>query len=433
MSFDSRLANRELTIAVIGLGYVGLPLLVAYGRAGFRCVGIDVDDRRLKALETGTSYIDDVDDASVLALVEAGRLEVTTPGAAIADADVVFVCVPTPFDRFRTPDLSFVRSATETVAQHLRHGQLVILQSTTYPGTTTEILLPALLRSGLQVGHDFFLAFSPERVDPGNVTWTVGNTPKVVGGVDPESTRRAVAVLEMVMSKEGLVHAVSSPAAAEMTKLLENTYRAVNIALVNELAELSHLMGIDVWEVIGAASTKPFGYETFWPGVGPGGHCIPVDPYYLAWKARELDFQTKFIELAADTNIQMAPYVVGRMQEFLNRSARPLRSARVLALGVAFKPRVSDVRNSRAVRVVELLLEAGAEVDYADPMVPELQVGERSLSARDIDTVDISRYDLTAILVGTDWPFQKVLDAGVPIFDAVNATHRLDHPLVERL
>jgi UDP-N-acetyl-D-glucosamine dehydrogenase len=421
-------------IAVVGLGYVGLPLAVGYAEAGYASIGFDVDDGRVAHLNLGRSHIEDIDDVRLGACIEAKRFRATTDAAELATADVVFVCVPTPFDRAKTPDLSFVRAATLTVANALREGMLVILQSTTYPGTTTEILLPALEASGLKAGVDFFLAFSPERVDPGNATWTVRNTPKVVGGVNPESTRRASAVLRAVMGGEGLVTEVSSPAAAEMTKLLENTYRAVNIALVNELTQLAHEMDLDMWEVIDAASTKPFGFQAFRPGVGPGGHCIPVDPYYLAWKAREFDFQTKFIELAADTNLGMASYVATRVQQFMNRLGRNLNGARVLGLGVSFKAGVSDTRNSRAVRVLELLEQAGAVVEYADPNVVVAEIGGHRRASLDLAGLDVTRFDLVAVLVAdAGWPIDHIVSADVPLFDTVNATHGRQGPNVERL
>ncbi len=280
----------------------------------------------------------------------------------------MFISVPTPFDGHKTPDLSYVTSAAESVATALHPGMLVVLQSTTYPGTTAEVVQPILERTGLTVGTDIFLAFSPERVDPGNTRWNVRNTPKVVGGTTATCSAMAAALLDAVLIEGGAVTVLSSPAAAEMTKLLENTYRAVNIALVNELALLSHEMGVDVWEVIGGASTKPFGFQSFQPGIGPGGHCIPVDPYYLSWRARAFDFQTKFIELAADTNLRMAHHVVERISSFLNARGRPLQGTDVLVLGVAFKPNVSDVRNSRALRVFELLEDAGADGALRRPL-----------------------------------------------------------------
>jgi len=311
---------------------------------------------------------------------------------------------------------------------------LVILQSTTSPGTTTQIMQPILEETGLRSGIDFMLAFSPERVDPGNVRFTVRNTPKVVGGVNEQSTQCARALLEAVMDEPGLVTCVSSPDAAEMTKLLENTYRAVNIALVNELAVLSEKMGIDLWEVISAASTKPFGFQAFWPGIGPGGHCIPVDPYYLSWKARAYDFQTKFIELAADTNLGMADYVCLRVSRFLNRREKTLNGAKVLALGVAFKEGVSDTRNSRAVQVIKLLEAEGAIVDYADPMVPSITISGRERQSINPDTINPNDYDVVLVLVKhLSWPIGRWIESGAHIFDAVNAGGVPTNEQIERL
>ncbi len=327
---------------------------------GSRSSGFDLDAERSAALNAGISHIEDVSSERLGQHTDSGRFRAAAEPSALAAADVIFICVPTPADRHQTPDLSYVRAALTSVARVLRPGVLVILQSTTYPGTTVEVCRPELEASGLTAGVDFNLAFSPERVDPGNARWTVATTPKVVGGLTAECGRRASVVLESFMDVPGLVRQVSTPHAAEMAKLLENTYRAVNIALVNELAQLCHRMGIDVWEVIDAAATKPFGFEAFRPGIGPGGHCIPVDPQYLSWKAREFDFRTEFIDLAADTNLTMADYVVGRIRAFADRQGVPLAGARVLCLGVAFKPGVSDTRNSRAIRVIELLLQAGS-------------------------------------------------------------------------
>jgi len=426
--------RAPVNVAVVGLGYVGLPLAVSYAESGFSCVGFDVDAERTASLMQGHSHIDDVTDDRVAGMLAAGRFAASADPEALAAADAIFICVPTPFDRAKTPDLSFVRMATHTVAGVLAPGKLVILQSTTYPGTTTEICQPVLEEGGLRAGVDFHLAFSPERVDPGNTQWTVHNTPKVVGGVTPACTDRARELLEAVMDDPGLVRVVSSTAAAEMAKLLENTYRAVNIALVNELAVIAREMEIDIWEVIDAAGTKPFGFQAFYPGIGPGGHCIPVDPYYLSWKAREFDFQTKFIELAADTNLRMAKYVVGRVLEFLNRLQKTLAGARVLCLGAAFKPGVSDIRNSRAIHVMELLETAGALVEYADPHVGELTLGtsvRKAVPMPEIAAVDV---DLVLILVAhPEWPTDDLLRLDVPVFDAVNALGIPGTPLRERL
>jgi UDP-N-acetyl-D-glucosamine dehydrogenase len=423
--FLDRLARRETVVAVVGLGYVGLPLAVGYAEAGFRALGFDVDQERAAALNDGRSHIEDVSAARVAAVVEAERFEATADPRRLAEADVFFICVPTPFDKAKTPDLSYVRRAAETVGRRMRPGSLVVLQSTTYPGTTTEVVQPVLEQCGLVAGRDFSLAFSPERVDPGNEVWTVANTPKVVGGLTPRCAERARALLETVMDEPGLVRVLSSPAAAEMTKLLENTYRAVNIAMVNELAVLSHEMGLDVWEVIDGAATKPFGFQPFRPGIGPGGHCIPVDPYYLAWKARELDFQTKFIELAADTNLRMAYYVRDRIADFCDVHGRRVRGAKILALGASFKPGVGDVRNSRALRLMELLEERGAVVQFVDPYVQDAPVGGRLRKSLELDSLDVRAYDVIVVLVShPDWPADDVLAAGVPVFDAVGAFRR---------
>ncbi|MBM3673237.1 MAG: nucleotide sugar dehydrogenase [Actinobacteria bacterium] len=419
-AFADRVEARDVIVGVVGLGYVGLPLVISFAESGFRSIGFDVDAERAVALNQGSSHIDDIASERVSAMVDAGRFEATVSADTLADADVIFICVPTPYDH--APDLSFVRAATSTVASILRPGMLIILQSTTYPGTTTEIVQPMLERAGLQAGVDFHLAFSPERVDPGNTAWTVHNTPKVVGGLTPECTARARSLLEAVMEGPGLVHPVGSPAAAEMAKLLENTYRAVNIALVNELAMLAHEMGINTWEVIDAAATKPFGFQAFYPGIGPGGHCIPVDPHYLAWKAREFDFPTKFIEVAADVNAGMARYVVSRVQAMLNRDGRTLDGARVLCFGAAFKRGVSDMRNSRAIRVMELLEDAGAKVEYTDRLVPTLTFHDRQRKSFPLGDVVTAGFDAAVVLVADEgWPLDELDGAGVRVFDAVNA------------
>jgi UDP-N-acetyl-D-glucosamine dehydrogenase len=420
--FLDRLERRDAVVAVVGLGYVGLPLAVGYAEAGFRTLGFDVDHERVAALNDGHSHIEDVSAERIGILVDQGRLEATAEPRRLGEADVYFICVPTPFDAAKTPDLSYIRKAAETVARRMRPDSLVVLQSTTYPGTTTDIVQPVLEQSGLIAGRDFSLAFSPERVDPGNEVWTVANTPKVVGGLTNRCAERARLLLETVMERPGLVTVLSSPAAAEMTKLLENTYRAVNIAMVNELAVLSHEMGLDVWEVIDGAATKPFGFQAFRPGIGPGGHCIPVDPYYLSWKAREYDFQTKFIELAADTNLRMAYYVRERVTDFADLHGRRVRGAKILALGASFKPGVGDVRNSRAVRVIELLEQRGAAVQFADPHVVEAEIGGRLRKSIEMEGLELSCYDLVVVLVPhREWSAEKILTAGVPVFDAAGA------------
>lgn len=360
-------------IAVIGIGYVGLPLAVAFAEAGFQTTGLDLDTRKVAAINRGESYIPDVESALVQTLVTDGRLRASTDENVLDNADVIFICVPTPFDRMKAPDLGPVQNASQAIARHLQRGQMVILQSTTYPGTTEEFVLPILETSGLKAGTDFHLAFSPERIDPGNKQWTARNMPKVLGGLTPQGTELARDLLATLTDN---VHLVSSPRAAEMTKLLENIFRSVNIALVNELALLCERMNIDIWEVIDAAKTKPFGFMPFYPGAGVGGHCIPVDPYYLSWKAREYDFYTKFIELAAEVNQSMPFHVVNLVSDVASRHGKALAGAQVLVLGVAFKRDIDDARNSPAERVIELLIERGAQVSYHDPHVPEFHIGD---------------------------------------------------------
>jgi len=421
-----RLANRDAIVGVIGLGYVGLPLAISFAEVGYKVFGFDVADHVVIGLNAGKSHIDDVTSTRIAPLVQSGAFRATTAVSDIADCDVVFICVPTPFDKSKTPDLSYVESATRTVAKVLRRGMLVVLQSTTYPGTTTEFVRPILEETGLVAGVDFHLAFSPERVDPGNTKWNVRNTPKVVGGLTPVCTELAKTLLLSLMDDPTLVRTVESPDVAEMAKLLENTYRAVNIALVNELAQLCHEMGIDVWSVIDAAATKPFGFQAFYPGIGPGGHCIPVDPFYLAWKAREYDFQTRFIELAADVNDAMANYAIVRMQDVLNEKSISLRGAKILCLGAAFKRGVSDVRNSRAIHVMELLRSRGAIVSYSDPHVQSVRVGTDTLISVSATEVANTNADLVTVLVAGEWPLDALAKRGVTVFDAVNAGGKPD-------
>ena len=417
------------------MGYVGLPLAVEFARAGFPVVGLDLDERKIASLVKGVSYIPDVKSADVKRLVTRKGFIPTTDYDALRDADVIFICVPTPFDRMKAPDLQPVVNATKGIAPRLRAGQLVILQSTTYPGTTEEVCLPILETSGLRAGKDFNLAFSPERIDPGATSsqgWNVKNTPKVLGGLTPRCTKLAKALLVHLTPN---VYVVSSPRAAEMTKLLENIFRSVNIALVNELALLSGRMGIDIWEVIEAAKTKPFGFMPFYPGAGVGGHCIPVDPYYLSWKAREYDFYTKFIELAAETNQGMPFHVVKLTEELLNRKRKALKGARVLVLGVAFKHDVDDARNSPAERVIELLLGHGARVRYHDPYVPEFHIGDdvfhrakTVLKSIPLTRDALRQSDVVVIVTAHRKVNYRLIVAHAPlIVDTANATKGLGH------
>jgi UDP-N-acetyl-D-glucosamine dehydrogenase len=364
-----RLKQRTAHTAVIGLGYVGLPLAVELGTAGFPVTSIDVNAAKVDAINRGESYIPDVPSERVAGLIAHGSFRATTDFSVLADVDTVNICVPTPLRKTKDPDLSFVVSAVEHIAMFLRRGQLVILESTTYPGTTDEILQPMLEAGGLKAGRDFFLAFSPERVDPGNATWQTRNIPKVVGGIDALSTHVAATLYEQI---NNTVVRVSSAQVAEMVKLLENTFRAVNIGLVNELALMCRQLHIDVWEVIDAASTKPFGFMPFYPGPGLGGHCIPIDPFYLSWKARQTGFESRFIELAGHINAGMPRYVVELTAEALNTVSKPLRGSRVHLFGIAYKPDVDDVRESPAIDVVRLLQERGALVSYSDPHVAHI-------------------------------------------------------------
>ncbi|MFP4343372.1 MAG: nucleotide sugar dehydrogenase [Anaerolineales bacterium] len=431
ISLSEKITHRTAKVGVIGLGYVGLPLALASARAGFETVGVEVDERKVVALQAARSYIEDVTGEELAPFVEAGTLQATTDYDVLKDVDVIFICVPTPYTIQRTPDLADVISATRGIAPYLQPNQLVVLQSTTYPGTTVEVVQPILEEvSGLQAGEDFYLAFSPERIDPGNKEWSAYNTPKVVGGLNGESTALAAAFLRQMGAP---VHEVSSPSTAELTKLLENTFRAVNIALVNEMALLSERMGIDFWEVIAAAKTKPFGFMPFRPGPGVGGHCIPIDPYYLLWKAREFDFYTRFIELAAETNEAMPYHVVDLVVEGLSKQGKALTGAQVLVLGVAFKPDIGDPRNSPAERVIELLQLRGAEVRYHDPYVPTYRVGGDAFSPQpqQLESVPLTDELLTAsdvalIVTGHhNVDYARVLERAPLVVDSCNATHNL--------
>nr|WP_279605097.1 nucleotide sugar dehydrogenase [Methylobacterium sp. J-070] len=399
----TRIAARNYRVGIIGLGYVGIPLALTACKAGFPVIGFDIDARRVEQLNLGESFIKHIPSAAVADAVQAGRFSATADFSRLAEVDAIIIAVPTPLTRNREPDLSFVERTSEAVAARLRPGQLVVLESTTWPGTTDEVVKPMLEAGGLRSGVDFYLAFSPEREDPGNQTHSTSTIPKVVGGDGSEALRIAKALYDTLVVK---TVPVSTPATAEAVKLTENIFRAVNVALVNELKVIYHKMGIDVWEVIDAAKTKPFGYMPFYPGPGLGGHCIPIDPFYLTWKAREYDITTRFIELAGQINTGMPYYVVDRLAESLDLAAgRGLRGARVLVIGIAYKKNVDDMRESPSLRLIEILEERRAAVDYFDPHVPEIPptrehaalAGRRSVSLAD-GTVEA--YD--AVLVATD-------------------------------
>jgi UDP-N-acetyl-D-glucosamine dehydrogenase len=415
--------SGDLTVGVVGLGYVGLPLSVQIAGSGLRVVGFDVDSETVDGINAGISHIEDVTGEELSAVLATGRLEATTDMARLAECDAISISVPTPLSKTRDPDVSFVIAASEAVAATLRPGQLIVLESTTYPGTTREVLLPALERNGFAVGKDFFLCFSPERVDPGNEVWKTKNTPKVIGGVTPSCTEAGLAVYERFIDT---MVPVSSTEAAETVKILENTFRAVNIALVNEVALIADRLDVDVWEVIEAAATKPFGFMKFTPGPGLGGHCIPVDPQYLAWKMRTLDYRTRFIELASEINAEMPEFVVGKVRAALNARKRSVNGARVLVLGVAYKKDVNDVRESPALDIIRLLVADGADVAYHDPFVPDLDEEGTSLSSVPLTDRALSEADVVVIVTDhTDIDYARVLEQAVVLVDARHVTAAL--------
>jgi UDP-N-acetyl-D-glucosamine dehydrogenase len=395
-----RLQSKQARVGVVGLGYVGLPLLVEFGRSGLKATGIDLDGRKVAAIQQGGSYIPDVPSADVAALVSDGQLHATTDFSVVKDLDTVNICVPTPLRKTKDPDMSYIVSAVEAIAVHLHPGMLVVLESTTYPGTTEELVQPLLEKGGLKVGVDFFLAFSPERVDPGNGTFNTRNVPKVVGGVTPQCCELAKALYASAIET---VVSVSSPRVAEMVKLLENTFRAVNIGLVNEIALMCNKLGIDVWEVIDAAKTKPFGFMPFYPGPGLGGHCIPIDPFYLSWKAKQTGFEPRFIELAGQVNASMPHFVSDTIADALNVQRKPLNGSHVLVCGIAYKRDIDDIRESPALDVMGLLREKGARLSYFDPFVPVLSGrawpgGYDLPSVTSLSTSTLADVDCVAIL-----------------------------------
>ncbi len=389
--------DRSALIGIVGLGYVGLPLAMEFARVGFRVLGFDVSKPLVDALGAGRSHVQDVASAEVVGFAKAGKFAATTDLSRLREPDVVSICVPTPLSKTKDPDVSYVLAATNSVKQSLRRGQLIVLESTTYPGTTRELMLPALEGTGLKVGEDFFLAFSPERVDPGNPKWNTHNTPKVVGGITETCRRVALAIYGPAI--ERLVP-VSSTEAAELVKILENTFRSVNIGLVNEMAIVCDKLGVNVWEVIDAAATKPFGFMKFTPGPGVGGHCIPLDPHYLAWKMRTLNYRTRFIELAGEINAEMPEYWVARAVDRLNEQSKAVRGSRMLVLGVAYKKNIDDIRESPALDVIRLLRRHGAIVEYHDPHVPKLKDDDLELKSVPLTPDVLSGAD--CVLIVTD-------------------------------
>jgi UDP-N-acetyl-D-glucosamine dehydrogenase len=431
MGLEERLKGGDAVFGVVGLGYVGLPLAVEMAKAGNRVIGFEVSAQKAELVNAGTSYIPDVPGDELAELVGKGLITATTEFARAAECDAIAVCVPTPLDKNKEPDVSFMVSATQAVAPFLRADQLVTLESTTYPGTTEEIVKPIVESGGLVVGTDIFLAFSPERVDPGNPVYQTKNTPKVVGGVTPKCTSVAVAFYERFLDT---VVPVSSTRAAEMTKLLENIYRCVNIALVNELLMLCERMDINIWEVVDAAKTKPFGFTAFYPGPGLGGHCIPIDPFYLSWKAREYDFHTEFIELSGKVNENMPYYVVTRLMSALNLRRKPLGGSRVLVLGVAYKSDIDDMRESPAIKVVDLLLDNGAEVVYHDPYVPEYHEDGHDVAYVDLTEAEVAKADIVVIITAhRNVDYDLVVRSADLILDTRNALRDFESNKVVRL
>jgi UDP-N-acetyl-D-glucosamine dehydrogenase len=417
-----KIERRTARVGIIGLGYVGLPLAVEFARAGFRVAGYDVSERVVKLINDGRSHVADVPASAVAALVKEGRLEATTDATRLGELDAMSIAVPTPLAKTRDPDMSYVLSATETVARSARPGQVIILESTTYPGTTREMLQPAMEARGLVVGRDVFLAFSPERVDPGNERWNTHNTPKVVGGITADCTDVAVALYGACIER---VVPVSSPEAAELTKLLENTFRAVNIGMVNEMAIVCDKLGVDVWEVIDAAATKPFGFMRFTPGPGIGGHCIPLDPHYLAWKMRTLNYKTRFIDLASEINSEMPSYVVEKIASALNDERKAVNGSRIVVLGIAYKPDIDDVRESPALDIIRLLEDRGADVAYHDPFVPSFQEDGVRHESVALSDEELKRSD--AVVIVTDHSsidYQRLVDSANLVVDTRNATAR---------
>jgi UDP-N-acetyl-D-glucosamine dehydrogenase len=418
-----RFESAELTFGIIGLGYVGLPLAVEAARSGLRVLGFDVKESLVRGLNAGRSHIQDVTDQDIRGHVREGRFEATTDFARLAECDAVSICVPTPLSKTRDPDVSFILAATRSVAAGLCAGQLIVLESTTYPGTTRELLLPACEETGLKVGEDFFLCFSPERVDPGNPKWFTRNTPKVIGGVTPRCTRVGQLFYERFIDT---MVPVSSAEAAELTKILENTFRAVNIGLVNETAIIADRLGVDVWEVIDAAATKPFGFMKFKPGPGLGGHCIPVDPHYLSWKMRTLNYKTRFIELASEINAEMPMFVVGKVRQALNASRKSVNGSTVLLLGVAYKPDIDDVRESPALDIIRLLQADGAKVMYSDPYVPRVSEDGHCLESVELTPELLASVDATCIVTDHKaFDYAAVMEHSPVVVDARNATARV--------
>lgn len=427
----AKIESRRARLAVVGLGYVGLPLAVAFAEAGFTVTGIDIDAKKVDTLNKGRSYIEDIPDSQLYPLVQKGKLHARTDYASLAEIDAITICVPTPLRKTKDPDISYIISATDSIATYGAQGKLVVLESTTYPGTTDEVILPRLISNGDRAGEDFFLAFSPERIDPGRTDYNIYNTPKVIGGVTPNCQQVALALYGTVVAQPV---PVSSTAAAEMVKLLENTFRAVNIGLVNEVALMCDKLGLNVWEVVQAATTKPYGFMPFYPGPGLGGHCIPVDPHYLSWKLRTLNYTARFIELAAEVNSFMPEYVVSKISMALNNECKAVNRSKILVLGVAYKPNVGDVRESPALDIMHRLLQSGAKLRYHDPFVPDL--ADEGLPLQSIQLTKEALHDTDCVVIVTNHAFydwECITNEARLIVDTRNAVNCSSNGSVVRL
>ena len=421
-----KILKKNARIGIIGMGYVGLPLLLSFCEAGFNVLGFDIDPKKVAALKKGKSYLRSIPSSRISQMIRNGRLDVTDRFSLLSRPDCILICVPTPLTEKMEPDLQYIENTAEAVRQNLRKGQLIVLESTTYPGTTEELILPKLESTGLRVGKDFYLGFSPEREDPGNKRFTTHQIPKVVAGVTPRCHEAATTLYGQIIKK---VVPVSSPRVAELTKLLENIYRSVNIALVNELKMLADRMGIDIWEVIEAASSKPFGFSPFYPGPGMGGHCIPIDPYYLSWKAREYDFTTRFIFLAGEINVHVPYYVVAKIQDALNTRGKSIKGAKILILGVAYKKDVDDARESPALAIMNLLKKKGALIRYHDPYIPSLPSFRKysfKLKSSPLTEQLLRRIDAAVVVTDHTIDYQKIIKFAPLIIDTRNVTKGMD-------
>ncbi len=416
-----KIRERKAKVGVVGIGYVGLPLAVEFARAGFHVLGVDVNAAKVEKLNSGQSYIPDIPSKTISELVGKELLSATTDYGALAEVDAISICVPTPLRKTKDPDMSYIIYAADEIAKIAHPGMLIVLESTTYPGTTEELILPRMVRNGLNVGQDVFVAFSPERIDPGNKVYGVRNTPKVIGGITESCREVACALYSTAIER---VIPVSSTATAEMVKLLENTFRAVNIGLVNEMAIMCDKLGVDVWEVIDAASTKPFGFMPFYPGPGLGGHCIPIDPLYLSWKLKALNYNARFIELASEINTSMPVYVIGKVADALNDDGKPIRGSKIAVLGVAYKRDIDDVRESPALDIIHLLEQKGADVSYHDPYVPSVRLEDgRVMESVELSDEWLSEADCVVIVTDhTSYDWQRIVDKSHLIVDTRNAT-----------